>query len=177
MEENSGKMDLHGNLLRLNSTRAPASLKSSFDRSVSRNSPSFRRLQSTRAPRRDFKAGSGKLQWIRSNRVVFWLLLITMWAYIGFHVQSSWAHSDHRKKEFVGYKIEALGVKNQVNPPNVSAPLGFKTTHSSIVNEPTVAKTILKSDSSESRMSGRSLPRKKGGRMLKKVITKAPHWQ
>ncbi|KAK8956468.1 hypothetical protein KSP40_PGU013793 [Platanthera guangdongensis] len=132
-------MDLHGNLLRLNSTRAPAGLKSSFDRSVSRNSPSFRRLQSTRAPRRDFKAGTGKLQWIRSNRVVFWLLLITLWAYIGFHVQSSWAHSDHRKKEFVGYKIEALGVKNQVNPPNVSAPLGFKTTHSSIVNEPTVA--------------------------------------
>lgn len=179
MEEISGKADLHGNFLRLNSIRAPGSLKTSFSpKSGSRNSPSFRRLQSSRAPRRDFKAGSGRLQWIRSNRVVFWLLLITLWAYIGFHVQSRWAHSDQRKKEFVGYKGDAVGVTIQENASNASMSLGF-TTDKLAAKEPTNMKN---SDSGDSKLSikkrlariVKSSPKKKGRRMLKKVTPKAP---
>lgn len=181
MEGVSGKGDVHGNLLRLNSIRAPGSLRTSLSgRSGARNSPSFRRLQSSRTPRRDLRSGSGSLQWIRSNRVVFWLLLITMWAYIGFHVQSRWAHSDHRKKEFVGYKGEAVGVKNQEDAATDSKSLGSKTPNLA-VKETTGGKNIKTSDVSDSKLSvkrisriERSSPRKRGRRMLKKVAPKAP---
>ena len=42
------------------------------------------------------------MQWFRSNRLVYWLLLITLWAYLGFYVQSRWAHG-HNKEEFLGF--------------------------------------------------------------------------
>lgn len=180
MEEISGKGDVHGNLLRLNSICAPGSLKTSLSgRSGARNSPSFRRLQSSRTPRRDLRSGSGSLQWIRNNRVVFWLLLITMWAYIGFHVQSRWAHSDH-KKEFVGYKAEAVRVKNQEDASKESKSLGSESPNLA-VKQPTVSEKTKNSDSRDSKLSVKKMsrmvkssPRKRGGRMLKKVISKTP---
>ncbi|KAL0905774.1 hypothetical protein M5K25_024212 [Dendrobium thyrsiflorum] len=181
MDEISGKGDAHGNLPGLNLIRGPGSLKTSLSgRSGARNSPSFRRLQSSRTPRRDFRSGSGSLQWIRSNRVVFWLLLITMWAYIGFHVQSRWAHSEHSKKGFVGYKGEAVGAKNQEDAAKELKSLGSKP-HNLAVKEPTVGKNNKYSDSSDSKLPVRSISRivksssrKKGRRMLKKVTPKTP---
>lgn len=65
-------------------------------RSTPRNSPSFRRLHSSRTPRREGRSGGGTSQWFRSNRLVYWLLLITLWAYLGFYVQSKWAHGDNK---------------------------------------------------------------------------------
>ncbi|XWS16384.1 hypothetical protein CRYUN_Cryun34aG0082600 [Craigia yunnanensis] len=79
------------------------SFKSSLSgRSTPRSSPTFRRLHSSRTPRREARSGAGGIQWFKSNRLVYWLLLITLWAYIGFYVQSRWAHG-HNKEEFLGF--------------------------------------------------------------------------
>lgn len=113
-----------GNLVRQPPSRSPLSLKTSFSgKSSPRSSPTYRRLGSSRTPRRDPRGGAGRFLWIRNNRVVFWLMLITLWAYIGFYVQSQWAHGDHNKKEFVGYKSER-GSENAVGAGNSTAELG-----------------------------------------------------
>ncbi|XP_021298648.1 uncharacterized protein LOC110427446 [Herrania umbratica] len=79
------------------------SFKSSLSgRSTPKSSPTFRRLNSSRTPRREARSGAGGFQWFRSNRLVYWLLLITLWAYLGFYVQSRWAHG-HNKEEFLGF--------------------------------------------------------------------------
>ncbi|URD86681.1 glycosyl transferase family 1 protein [Musa troglodytarum] len=108
MEEINNKADLHGNALRLLAIRTPGSMKSTLSgKSSPRNSAPYRRLHTNRTPRKDSKAYSSKFDYLRGNRVVLWLLLITLWAYIGFHVQSKWAHGDHRKAELIGYKSKA----------------------------------------------------------------------
>ncbi|CAL9067405.1 uncharacterized protein LOC135609683 [Musa acuminata AAA Group] len=108
MEEINNKADLHGNALRPLAIRTPGSMKSTLSgKSTPRNSAPYRRLHTNRTPRKDSKAYSGKFNYIRGNSVVLWLLLITLWAYIGFHVQSKWAHGDHRKAELTGYKSKA----------------------------------------------------------------------
>ncbi|GKV35657.1 hypothetical protein SLEP1_g43899 [Rubroshorea leprosula] len=67
-------------------------------------SPSFRRVHSGRTPRREARSsGGGGLQWFRSNRLVHWLLLITLWTYLGFYVQSRWAHGDDNTEKFLGF--------------------------------------------------------------------------
>lgn len=99
MEEvnNNNRLDLQRNLGR-------QQLKSSLSgRSSPKNSPSFRRLSSSRTPRREGRSSSGfSTNWFRSNRIVLWLLLITLWAYGGFYVQSKWAHGDNKEGIF-GY--------------------------------------------------------------------------
>lgn len=35
---------------------------------------------------------------------MYWLLLITLWAYLGFYVQSRWAHGDNKDKKFLGFE-------------------------------------------------------------------------
>ena len=89
--------------LRQSSLRGPGSFKNSAmsGRSTPRGSPSYRRAYSARTPRREnAHSVAGKFSWIRGNRVVFWLILITLWTYIGFAVQSKWAH-DANGREFV----------------------------------------------------------------------------
>lgn len=93
------------------SSRGVGSFKSTLSgRSSPRNSPSFRRLHSSRTPRREARS-SGGVQWFRSNRLLFWLLLITLWAYLGFYFQSSWAHSNN-KDNFLGFENEASNEKS-----------------------------------------------------------------
>ncbi|KAH6756602.1 UDP-Glycosyltransferase superfamily protein [Perilla frutescens var. hirtella] len=72
----------------------------SSGKSTPRGSPSFRRLNSGRTPRRE---GRGTFAYcFRSNRIVLWLLLITLWAYAGFYFQSRWAHGDNKEDLFSG---------------------------------------------------------------------------
>ncbi|KAF7814299.1 putative glycosyltransferase ytcC [Senna tora] len=88
------------------SLRLGGSFKSTLSgRSTPRNSPSFRRLNSGRTPRREGRSSYGGSQWFRSNRLLLWLLLITLWAYLGFLFQSRWAHS-HKKEEFLNFGTE-----------------------------------------------------------------------
>lgn len=103
MEEGIGKGDLQGNGVRLSSLRPSGNFKPTLSgKSSPRNSPSFRRLHSGRTPRREARGsgGGGVSQWFRSNRIVYWLLLITLWAYLGFYVQSRWAHGDNKEDIF-----------------------------------------------------------------------------
>ncbi|KAD4889273.1 hypothetical protein E3N88_21346 [Mikania micrantha] len=71
-------------------------------KSTPRGSPSFRRLNSSRTPRRDGRINGFNTNCFRSNRIVFWLLLITLWAYAGFYIQSRWAHGDNKEGIFGG---------------------------------------------------------------------------
>ena len=99
MEEGNNR----GEFLANSSLRSGASFKSTLSgRSTPRNSPSFRRLNSGRTPRREGRSSIGGALWLRSNRLLLWLLLITLWAYLGFFVQSRWAHT-HKKEEFSGF--------------------------------------------------------------------------
>ncbi|XP_058111539.1 uncharacterized protein LOC131254853 [Magnolia sinica] len=123
MEENINRKDIQVNAVRQSSLRPSGSLKSTLSgRSTPRSSPSFRRLNSSRTPRREGRTNAGSFQWIRGNRLVYWLLLITLWTYLGFYVQSKWAHSD--KEEFIGYEskrgISISGVHQNRSPDVVT---------------------------------------------------------
>ncbi|PKA64515.1 Sucrose synthase 7 [Apostasia shenzhenica] len=171
MEEIVGKEDVHGNMPRLNSIRAPGSIKASLSvKSGSRSSPAFRRLHPSRTPRRDSRSGSGRLHWIRNNRVVFGLTLITLWAYFGFHVQSKWAHGDHKKTDFEGYKSEAGRIKNQEDAAKDLESMGSRNT-TLVVKEPMIVGRKKIYNSSVSRLNGnvKGSPRKRGRRMLRRV--------
>ncbi|CAH8357588.1 unnamed protein product [Eruca vesicaria subsp. sativa] len=75
------------------------SVKSSLSgRSTPRGSP---RVHSGRTPRREGRGVA--VQWFRSSRLVYWLLLITLWTYLGFYVQSRWAHDNENKVEFLRF--------------------------------------------------------------------------
>ncbi|KAL3824338.1 hypothetical protein ACJIZ3_020367 [Penstemon smallii] len=96
-----------GNVMRLSPLRpgGGGSYKSpsSSGKSTPRGSPSFRRLNSGRSPRREGRGvGVISSHCFRSNRVVLWLLLITLWAYAGFYFQSKWAHGDNKEDLFSG---------------------------------------------------------------------------
>ncbi|XP_016478123.1 uncharacterized protein LOC107799516 [Nicotiana tabacum] len=90
------------NIVRLSPLRTGPVKSTLSGRSTPRGSPSFRRLNSGRTPRRDGKSNAFSSQWFRSNRIVLWLLLITLWAYGGFYVQSRWAHGDNKEGIFGG---------------------------------------------------------------------------
>ncbi|XP_043724461.1 uncharacterized protein LOC122671361 [Telopea speciosissima] len=110
--EESDNRDFQGNVVRQASLRQSGSLKSTLSgRSTPRGSPSFRRLNSSRTPRREARSSGGCLRWIGSNRLLFWLFLITLWTYLGFYVQSRWAHNDNRD-ELIGYKSKPGGIFN-----------------------------------------------------------------
>lgn len=93
MEDNYNDEDLLGNVIRPSTLRT---LKPSLSgRSTPKSSPTFRRLSSNRTPKREGRSSGGKFQWLRNSRVVYWLLLITLWTYGGFYIQSRWAHGDN----------------------------------------------------------------------------------
>lgn len=99
-------MDEGNNIAELKSLRIGGSLKSTLSgRSTTpRGSPSFRRSHSSRTPRREGRGSASGVQWFRSNRLLFWLLLITLWTYLGFFVQSRWAHDNDKDKDnFLGF--------------------------------------------------------------------------
>ncbi|XP_022153597.1 uncharacterized protein LOC111021066 isoform X1 [Momordica charantia] len=101
--EGNNRGDFLGNVVKQSSLRSSGSFKSALSgKSTPRGSPSFRRLHSSRTPRREARSSGYGLHWIRSNKVLFWLLLITLWAYLGFYVQSRWAHGEN-KEDFLGF--------------------------------------------------------------------------
>lgn len=115
-ETNNNRGEFQTGLAKLSTLRSGSSFKSTLSgRSSPRNSPSFRRLNtSSRTPRKDGRGGGGS-QWFRSNRVLLWLLLITLWAYLGFFVQSRWAHSD-KKEEFSGFGTGPRNTDSDAEP-------------------------------------------------------------
>ncbi|GMH15950.1 hypothetical protein Nepgr_017791 [Nepenthes gracilis] len=103
MEESNEKKDLQGNLERPSSLKPVSILKPTLSgRSTPRASPTFRRVHSSRTPRKEGRSGVSCSQWFRSNRLLYWLLLITLWTYGGFYIQSRWAHGNNQEN-FVGF--------------------------------------------------------------------------
>ncbi|OWM66136.1 uncharacterized protein LOC116200843 [Punica granatum] len=103
IEEGTSRGDLLGSTARPSPLRVGGSYKSTLSgRLTPRGSPSFRRAHSGRTPRREGRGGGGFSQWFRTSRLVYWLLLITLWAYLGFYVQSRWAHGDN-KDDILGF--------------------------------------------------------------------------
>ncbi|TKY64514.1 N-acetyl-alpha-D-glucosaminyl L-malate synthase [Spatholobus suberectus] len=90
MEDCNNKGEVHANF-----TKQPLS------RSVTT-------LKSTLTPRRESKGGA---QRFGSNRLLLWLFLITLWAYLGFCVQSRWAHDD-KEEEFSGFESRPRDTTN-----------------------------------------------------------------
>lgn len=124
-------------------SRGIGSFKSTLSgRSSPRSSPSFKRLHSSRTPRREARS-SGGVQWFRSNRLLFWLLLITLWAYLGFYFQSSWAHSNN-KVNFLGVGNEASNDKSDAEQNQrrdlLDSPVKLKNETGQ--NQPEAGKTI-----------------------------------
>ncbi|XP_068652357.1 uncharacterized protein [Aristolochia californica] len=100
MEENKNRGDMQGNILRLSSLRPSGSLKSTLSgRSTPSGSPSLGKLHSRG------RSKKSTLLSIQESRLVFWLILITLWTYLGFYIQSRWAHADDSAKGgFIGYQ-------------------------------------------------------------------------
>nr|KYP54225.1 putative glycosyltransferase ypjH [Cajanus cajan] len=102
MEDCNNRGEVHANSTKNSSSRLSISLKSTLSgRSTPQHySPSFQRPHSGLTPRRETKGGA---QCFGSNRLLLWLFLITLWAYLGFCVQSRWAHDDN-DEEFSGFE-------------------------------------------------------------------------
>ncbi|XP_027906758.1 uncharacterized protein LOC114166246 isoform X2 [Vigna unguiculata] len=138
---NNNKGEVHANFTKLknSSARSGISLKSSSSvRSSPQNSPSFQRPHCTLTPRRE---GKGVAQCYGSNRILLWLLLITLWAYLGFFVQSRWAH-DEKEEEFSGFKSRQSDAANSYVEQNQHHDLIAKNVSLSVNIEQVVNKPI-----------------------------------
>jgi len=79
-----------------NSNIGELQLPSSSSRSIpQQHSPTFRRRESKGSSIAPFS-------WIGSNRLVLCLILVTLWAYLGFFVQSKWDHYE-KEQELKGF--------------------------------------------------------------------------
>ncbi|KAI3777803.1 hypothetical protein L1987_47606 [Smallanthus sonchifolius] len=101
MDEHN-RIDVQRNSGRQSSRPVLKSVLSGKSTPRGRGSPSFRRLNSSPNPRRDGRVNGFSTNCFRSNRIVLWLLLITLWAYAGFCIQSRWAHGDNKDGIFGG---------------------------------------------------------------------------
>jgi len=98
MEEEKNRSDLLGNVVWPPSLRVSSSLKATLSgRLTPRSSPSFQKSQCSRTPRKDVRFYASPLLWIRGRHLLSWLVIIGLWSYLWFHIQSKWAHSGDRE--------------------------------------------------------------------------------
>ncbi|KAK1434097.1 hypothetical protein QVD17_11015 [Tagetes erecta] len=117
-------------------------------KSSPRGSPSFRRLNSSRTPRRDGRINGFNTNCFRSNRIVLWLLLITLWAYAGFYIQSRWAHGDNKEGIFGGIdEVDKSEASSDVSVSNDALTNEVKIS----VNQSNVKKVDMAMESNDSR--------------------------
>ncbi|XP_027122654.1 uncharacterized protein [Coffea arabica] len=126
----------------------PGGLKSTLSgKSTPRGSPSFRRVGSGRTPRR----GGISSQYFRNNRIVLWLLLITLWTYGGFYIQSRWAHGDNKEGMFGGNGTDEI---NELKPQNEKTEVMPKDRRDLIETDDYLdSKAVLSKNQSLSRIS------------------------
>lgn len=99
--------NIHASVDRQKPIRASFNSKSSLSgRNGPKNLGTVRRLNpgSIRSARRESKGSIAQIKQFKSNRLVLCLSIIALWGYIGFHVQSKWAHNDDRKPELSGHR-------------------------------------------------------------------------
>ncbi|XP_010500849.1 PREDICTED: uncharacterized protein LOC104778167 [Camelina sativa] len=153
------------------------SVKSSLSgRSTPRGSP---RVHSGRTPRR-VHVGGGAVQWFRSSRLVYWLLLITLWTYLGFYVQSRWAHDNENKVEFLRFggrlRKDAFYVETNhkgmgaVANENTDALVNITSKDDVSLNKRTDVSLIKKDDGASRRSLNSKQKTKKAGRTSRNKI-------
>ncbi|KAI3977313.1 hypothetical protein MKX01_000226 [Papaver californicum] len=139
--------------------------------STPRGSPSFRRLHSSRTPRRGDGRGE-RFQWFRSNRLLFWLLLITLWAYLGFYVQSKWAHADNNdgKNDLIGYRSKPSTTTGNASTDQNSQPALAKNEKFVVANQ----NSTDGGSKNESKVTDASLAPKTSGTLVHKNSPRNP---
>ncbi|CAH8359655.1 unnamed protein product [Eruca vesicaria subsp. sativa] len=148
----------------------------SFKSSPPRGSPTFRRVHSGRTPRREVKPNGGALQWFRTNRLLYWLLLITLWTYLGFYVQSRWAHDDDNKVEFLRFggklREDVLHVEQSKRVATHSVVDGTNVVHVDVNKRMHVALAKKEEGTPRRSLSGRRRRRRKarGKKQVRKVV-------
>ncbi|KAF8026308.1 hypothetical protein BT93_F2946 [Corymbia citriodora subsp. variegata] len=60
------------------------------------DAPTSQRLHSSRNPRRDTRTGIGSFAWFRSQRFLYWLLVIALWSCLRLYAQPKWAHGGNK---------------------------------------------------------------------------------
>lgn len=172
-----GEMEEGNNLAELKSLRIGGSFKSTLSgRSTPRSSPSFRKSHSGRTPRREGRGSSIGVQWFRSNRLLFWLLLITLWAYLGFFVQSRWAHDNDKDKDnFLGFgnkpnnwnsKTEQ-NISRDLSATEISRPVKNKTDEIQVRDDKRMDVVLARKENGGSSHRKLNSKRKKGKRGVK----------
>ncbi|CAN0878278.1 Protein MLN51 homolog [Linum grandiflorum] len=166
MEESIIRPDLHVNVTRQSPLRPNG-------RTTPRNSPPYRKLNSSRTPRRDGRSSGGRLQWFRSSRIVYWLLLITLWTYLGFYVQSRWAH-DNNKEEFLGFGSRNGVVHSEISEATVRRDLLGNETSLAVNNKIEVGdgkgiEVSLAKKETEASSNQTVVPRKKDKRPVRRL--------
>ncbi|XP_061359535.1 uncharacterized protein LOC133303623 [Gastrolobium bilobum] len=113
MEDCNNRGEVHANFTRQASSMLGSSLEPTLcGRSTPQHSPSFQGLHSSLTPRRESKGSVvNGAQWFWSNRLLLWLFLITLWAYLGFFVQSRWVHGV-KEDEFSGFGNRQRGTNS-----------------------------------------------------------------
>ncbi|ERN06045.1 hypothetical protein AMTRI_Chr05g64550 [Amborella trichopoda] len=102
-ETDNNRRELPGTLRQI-SLRPSGSLKSTLSgRLTPRSSPSFRRSHFSHTPRKEGRIRASPAYWVRSKRLLPLLVIIAVWSYVGFYVQSRWAHHEDNE-QFLGYQ-------------------------------------------------------------------------
>ncbi|PON66339.1 Glycosyl transferase [Parasponia andersonii] len=179
-------MEEGNNIPELKSLRIGGSFKSTLSgRTTPRSSPSFRKSHSGRTPRREGRGSASGVQWFRSNRLLFWLLLITLWAYLGFFVQSRWAHDNDKDKDnflVSGNKPKNWNSETEGNPrrdlnaAEVSTAVKNGTDANQVRDDKRIDVVLAKKDngvSSHRKLNSKRKKTKKGGKVRGKQKTTA----
>ncbi|KAL2338097.1 hypothetical protein Fmac_012543 [Flemingia macrophylla] len=140
MEDCNNKGEVHENSAKKSSSRLCISLKSTLSgRSPPKHySPSFQRPHSGLTPRRESKGGS---ECFGSNRLLLWLFLIILWAYLGFCVQSRWAN-DEKEEEISSFERRQSNGTNSYIEQNQHHDLFVKNISLSVIIERDENKTM-----------------------------------
>ncbi|XP_076925862.1 uncharacterized protein LOC143588833 [Bidens hawaiensis] len=92
--------------------------RNSGKQSSPRDSP-FRTLNSSPTFIRDGRTNGFNTNCFRSNRILLWLLLITLWAYAGFCIQSRWAYYDDSKDDDIFWGHDEVKKSFELSVSNV----------------------------------------------------------
>ncbi|KAF3780346.1 N-acetyl-alpha-D-glucosaminyl L-malate synthase [Nymphaea thermarum] len=179
MEEAVDEGASWGNAVKLAPLRLNPSLTAtSSGRLTPRHSPSYRRSPSSRTPRKDLKIRAAPLRWVRGKRLLPWLVMIAVWSYVGFHIQSKWAYQEN--KDFPGYKVKTFsehGTDGHINNSFTGGRVDAEKNQKDSLKEGGLIVDPNKISINVSSNEKPATPRAKRRRSAKKKVKKAPTFQ
>ncbi|CAN6442172.1 unnamed protein product [Victoria cruziana] len=191
MEETVDESASRGNAVKLAPLRLNPSLTAtSSGRLTPRHSPSFRKSHSSRTPRKDPKFRAAPVRWVGGKRLLPWLVMIAIWSYVGFHIQSRWAHQDN-KEDFPGYEIRSISkhdtggghsrnkswLKYSINDSFIREGMDGEHNQNNSLREGGSIMDPNEISTNVSRNEKPAIPKTKRRRLTKKKVKKAPSFQ